>query len=373
MACKALLLAVSVVAIAAIVLATASFRRHWEIFLACGLMVIGNAAFPQWYLQGIERLRDSALIQAVTKVALALATVAMVRSANDVGIAAILLSVPQLVCVAVGFAMRKPLVPPGRYKPSAADIRASLGGSVHMFASNISTTLYGNTNTLILGLVCGERAVALYNLSQRLVQALQSIATPITQTVFPRASFLFAADRAKAWRLMSRTVRIILPAVGSAALVLAFFATDIAQILGGPSFADAAPLIRIAAITPVLISAFGLPAQIIMVSSGLTRQLLKDLHAGRKSESRHAAAAGNALRGNGRGGLPDHLRDARRDPDGHGGSGPLSRRQQDPWMTRTLAIRPALPSCWSTGTRGNIPSNVWTRSLPRNIPTCMFS
>ncbi len=272
-AAKIWLFAISSVVIAAIVICTPMFRHEWRTFLACSIMVIGNSAFPQWYLQGLERLKDAALIQASTKVIVALATFTFVNAPGDGWIAAAISSSPQLIGIAVAAALRKPILPEHFYRPSRVEIFASLKDSWHMFASSMATTLYGNTNALVLGLISGDGAVAIYNLAQRLVLAVQGAAVPLTQAIFPRASLLFARDNAQARRLMGKVVWTILPVIGTISLVLAIFAPEVVRLVGGRSYGDAAILVRIMAITPVLIAAGGLPAQIVIVSNGLTRKL----------------------------------------------------------------------------------------------------
>jgi O-antigen/teichoic acid export membrane protein len=270
---KALLLSISGIVIATIVVCTPMFRNQWPTFLACSLMVVGNSCFPQWYLQGLERLKDAALIQAGTKVVIVIATFTFIRAPSDGWLAAAITSSPQLLAVGVAAALHKSIAPEFFHRPNIAEIVASLKGSWHMFASGMATTLYGNTNALVLGLFCGEGAVAVYNLAQRLVTAVQAVAVPLTQAIFPRASLLFARDNAKARRLMGKLMLTILPLVGAVSLLLALFAPAIVRLVGGPSYGNAAALVRIMAITPVLIAAVALPAQIVIVSNGITRQL----------------------------------------------------------------------------------------------------
>jgi polysaccharide transporter, PST family len=272
-AAKILLLLTSLAIVAFVVSVTPSFRARWPIFLACSLMVVGNVAFPQWYLQGLERLKDSALIQASAKVVGAGAIFIFVRGPQDLWTAAVISSIPQLLGVGVAAALGKPMFPAMFYRPTWIEVRRALHASWHMFTSTVSTTLYATTTTLVLGLMAGEREVALYNLAVRLVAAVQSVASPLTQAVFPRASLLFDADPNAAWRLIKRMMRILLPAVGSCALLLGLLAPIIVRLVGGTPFADAVPLVRIMAILPVVLGVGGLPAQIILVGTGKTKEL----------------------------------------------------------------------------------------------------
>jgi polysaccharide transporter, PST family len=272
-AAKVLLLVTSLAIIAFVVSVTPSFRVQWPIFLACSLMVVGNVVFPQWYLQGLERLKDSALIQASAKVGSAGATFIFVRGPEDLWIAAVISSIPALLGVGIAAVLAKPLFPATFHRPTWIEVRAALHGSWDMFTSTVSTTLYGTTTTLVLGIMAGAREVALYNLAVRLVSALQSVASPLTQAVFPRASLLFRADPDAAWRLIKRMIRILLPGIGGCALLLGLLAPIIVRLVGGTSFVDAVPLVRIMAIVPVVLGVGGIPAQIILVATGKTKEL----------------------------------------------------------------------------------------------------
>lgn len=272
-ATKALLLFGTAAAVALVVLATPSFRQDWPIFAASGLLLIGNVAFPQWYFQGLERLREVALMQAIAKLAAAAGIVALVRSPDDRVIAAVILSAPQLLAVVGALVLRKPLAPAKFYRPTLHDIRSALSASRHMFTASISTTLFLHTNTFLLGVMRGPEAVALYSLATRLIGAMQAFVTPVAQAVFPRASLLFVQDRAQAWRLLKRIAWVLLPAIACASLLVAVFAPVIVKLLGGDTYSGVVDVLRILALVPVLVAIATLLAQTIMVNVGLTNQL----------------------------------------------------------------------------------------------------
>jgi O-antigen/teichoic acid export membrane protein len=273
MAAKACLLLLSGLLVAALVLAAPAFRRDWPVFAASFLIVPGNLLFPLWYLQGLERLKEVALVQAIAKCVVAASVVVLVRVPQDLLLAAVILSVPQLAAAAAGVCLGKRFAPAGFYRPSVAEIGAALRGSWHMFAAGLSTSLYQQTNTFVLGLMSGPGAVALYSLGTRVAGFAQSLAQPVIQATFPRASLLLAQRRPESWVLLRRIAWLLLPALALVGLLLAWYAPVVARLLGGPSYAGAAAVLRILAALPLLVTAAALLAQTIMVNLGLTRQL----------------------------------------------------------------------------------------------------
>jgi polysaccharide transporter, PST family len=272
---KTLLMIASLLIVTIIILATPAFRSQWPVFLASGLLVIGNVAFPQWYFQGLERLRDVAVVQAVSKCVVAASVVLLVHGTRDTWIAALIMAAPQLAGAAAAMCLRMPLAPAIFYRPTASDIMAALRHSGHMFASTLSTTLYLHTNTIVLGLVSGEREVALYSIGTKFVGLLQGLANPIVQAIFPRASLLFARNPEQAWALLWRAARWVLPAIAVAALLVGVFAPALVRIIGGPSYSDAATVVRIMAAIPLLTTIAAALTQFVMINIGLSRQLFR--------------------------------------------------------------------------------------------------
>jgi polysaccharide transporter, PST family len=275
MAAKASLLLLCVILIGGAVAADATLRNHWQVFAACGFLVIGSSLFPAWYFQGMEKLKEAALIQAVAKCVITGCTFLLVRSPNDIVLAAFLMSSPQFIGVLVALALRIPLSPPNFYRPSIANVRDALKGSSDMFLSTASSSLYLYSNTFILGLMAGDRAVALYSLANRLVLAIQSLTAPVTQAVFPRASMLFASDPDQALRLVKRVAWLLFPAIAFASLLMFIFAPLIVTLFGSTNYSQAASVMRIMAPIPLLVTIASVLAQIVMVNLGLTKQLLR--------------------------------------------------------------------------------------------------
>jgi polysaccharide transporter, PST family len=274
-AAKSLLMLASLALLGLVILVTPTFRSQWPVFVASALLVAGNVAFPQWYFQGLERLRDVAIVQAVAKCVVAASVVVLVHGPGDAWVAALIMAAPQVAGAVAALCLRIPLVPSLFYRPTAADILAALRHSGHMFASIVSTTLYLHTNTIVLGLMCGEREVALYSIGTRLIGALQSVASPVVQAVFPRASFLFAHQPEQAWALVKRAAHWALPAIALASLAVAVFAPFVVRVIGGSQYADAAGVLRIMAAIPLLVTIAAALSQIVMINIGLSKQLFR--------------------------------------------------------------------------------------------------
>ncbi len=275
MAAKGILLLVSLVSIAIAVLVVPRLRQDWSVFAVCGLLVVGSALFPTWYFQGLERLREVAIVQAVAKCAITAMVFLLVRTPADKLIAAFLMSAPQLAGFAAAMILRLPTGPDRFHRPRLVEIRELLRTSLHMFLATASTSLYLHTNIFVLGLMAGERSVAYYSLGNRLVIAIQSLTTPVTQAVFPRTSFLFSVDPEAGWRLVRRVCTLVLPAIGLGCVLMVAAAPLIVHLFGGAQYGASVSIMRIMAPVPLLVTVAAILAQIVMVNLGLTASLLR--------------------------------------------------------------------------------------------------
>jgi PST family polysaccharide transporter len=273
MAAKLVLLTISLLIIAAVVALTPRFRHDWPIFVASTLILLGNVAFPQWYFQGLEKLKDVAIVQAIAKCVATAAAIFLVRTPSDIWLAAVILASPQLLAAVVTGLLGKQLMPTIMYWPRKQEVEAALRESWHLFTASVATTLYLHTNTIVLGLICGERAVALYSVASKIVSAIQGLVVPVTQSVFPRASLLFSENRERAWWLLRRVALIVLPVISILCLLIGVLASPVVHLLGGTEYADAARVLKIMVIVPVLVTIAVLLSQLVMVNIGLTRQL----------------------------------------------------------------------------------------------------
>jgi len=91
--------------------------------------------------------------------------------------------------------------------------------------------------------------------------------------VFPRFSRLFAVQRNEAWHLLRQVGKILLPAMAVIGLVIGVFAPLIIRMVAGDGYREAVPVLRIMAVLPVLVTSALMLAQLVMVNTGLSRQL----------------------------------------------------------------------------------------------------
>jgi O-antigen flippase len=105
--------------------------------------------------------------------------------------------------------------------------------------------------------------------------AVQSLASPATQVVYPRASYLFSVNPREAWHLVKRLASVLLPAIGIASLLMVILAGPIVSLIAGNAYAESISIVRVLAILPVVITAAAILGPVVMMNVNLSKQLMR--------------------------------------------------------------------------------------------------
>lgn len=182
---RAILTFVSFLAVIICVFAIPALKPHkLFIFLFFG-QVIGNALNPVWFFQGMEKMKFNTILHITTRLISILPLFIIVRQPDDYiyipifySFGAIIAGIMSLIFIHHSFGMKF-------YFTSIHEIWLTIFESSKFFLSRLSVSLYTNTNSFVLGLVCGNSAVGYYSLAEKIYVALNSVYGPINGAIFP--------------------------------------------------------------------------------------------------------------------------------------------------------------------------------------------
>ena len=241
------------------------------------LTVVGTVLTPTWYFQGTER---QTVLSGITIAVRALSVPAVflcVRSAQDVQLAAtISAGMPVIAGVlCMMFLYRDRQIDAFQFSPQA--LLQSLRDGWHLFISTASISLYGATNSVVLGLIAGPAAVGHYSAAEKLVQAAQGMLLPINQSVFPRVSRLFGESRESAFALIRKVLRVQGGIALGLSLLLIAAAPLLIRIVFGPQFETTIDVLRWLALLPFLVGLSNVLGVHTMIAMGMNRAVSRIL------------------------------------------------------------------------------------------------
>jgi PST family polysaccharide transporter len=158
------------------------FAAERPLLLINYLTVLGTVLTPTWYFQGTERQTVLSGITIAVRLISVPAVFMLVRSTQDLRTAVAISSglpvIGGVLCLA--FLFKDEQIDALRL--DGRDLIRVLQDGWHLFVSTASISLYGATNSVVLGLLAGNTAVGHYSAAEKLIQAAQGMLVPINQS-----------------------------------------------------------------------------------------------------------------------------------------------------------------------------------------------
>lgn len=247
------------------------FSDNKSLYLAGAGLLLGNALTPLWYLNGLEKIRESATIQILVKLLALPFIFILVKENSDTQTYLLINSASSVV---VGMFTMYWIHQSGAITwrvPHLHDIRTVIKQDFHLFTSTLWANLNGSVIPTVLGIAGGPTELGYYNIAERAKSAAITILHPITHALFPRMCYLFSTDPAQARRLLKRSGMAMFALSGSMSGMLLLFPSSILGLLGGHDFSNGESALAWLAFTPVLTTASAFIIHQVLVPSGDTQ------------------------------------------------------------------------------------------------------
>lgn len=248
---KLFLAPLATLALLAIFLTLPSLHDAWRLCAAATALVWLRGFDPLWYFLGIERVPRAVTVQILGKLGATAATFALVRAPEDAWLVIALQAAGAALSTAILTGWMRQDAP--RQVPRWRDARAAMSDGVTLFGFRAATGLFATANVLVGGALLATPALAAFAAADRLVRAAIGTLHPLSQVVLPRVAAQRAAG-GSASALIARSMRVtgglglLIGAVTFAAAPL------IVQLLLGPGYEGAVPLLRALAVLPPLVA-----------------------------------------------------------------------------------------------------------------------
>ncbi|MCS4238343.1 PST family polysaccharide transporter [Myroides gitamensis] len=182
---KGIFLLISLLVITGIVLCVPSFYEYKEIYALSSLMLIGYALFPEWFFQGIEKMRYITYLNLGIKAFFTICIFVFIQSEEDYWIYPLLQGAGFIGAGIIGqyLLMRK-------YKlkliwlPKKIIID-TIKNNFPLFINQFVPTLYNNTSTFLLGVLGTKSLVGMYQAILTIVNLAVTIIDVFSRVFFP--------------------------------------------------------------------------------------------------------------------------------------------------------------------------------------------
>ncbi len=225
-----------------------------QLILISSLSALGGALLPQWFFQGIEKLKGISLIQLVIKSTCYLSLFWVVVDGSDLYKAAIIIALINVLSAIFTFPfLTKELSFIEIEKPKAKEVFNQLKSGWHVFISVAAISLYSVANAAIIGIFVSYKDLAVFHVGERIVRGLQSLYSPISSALFPYVS-LIAKKSVNELNKINRNVAILF---GSIFIMLGIFILIMSEWIVvnffGPEFIASISIVKIMAFLPFFV------------------------------------------------------------------------------------------------------------------------
>lgn len=239
----------------------------WLYILAFWVCIL-DVVFPQWFFQGIEKMKFITLISLAARVVFVLLIFVLIRGKEDVLWFPISNLIGALVSGAVSFYLI--------YKegvrlifPSFRIIKDYVKESYHFFLSNVLIQIYVASNKLIIGHFLGMSALAYYDLAEKIVNLVRMPQNIISQVAFPRISATKSVSFVKKLFKISTLMNVVLYSL------LFAFGRYLVLFLGGEAMLEALPVVFILGLYVPIVGISNVLGILILIPFGYKREFTR--------------------------------------------------------------------------------------------------
>tara|TARA_B100001250_G_scaffold213982_1_gene183547 strand:- start:28393 stop:29691 length:1299 start_codon:yes stop_codon:yes gene_type:complete len=185
MSIKFMLIGISFTILSIIIFSFENFSNNIDLYYLTFLWVIGQALFPIWYFQGLEKMKYITIVNITSKLIFTIAIFIFIQNEADYilvpilnGLGFIIGGVLSLWIVHKDFNQRFQI-------QSFKILIIYFKDSSQFFLSRLSSVGYSNVNTFLSGILLSPVFVTYYYLADKAASVILTLFNPVVQTIYP--------------------------------------------------------------------------------------------------------------------------------------------------------------------------------------------
>lgn len=233
----------SLIVFSIIIFSVPYLRNNWALLFICFSQTLTNIIFPQWYFQGLQKMRIVTYVQLGLKLISLPFIFLTIHTSNDINAFALIASITSIAggfgaAVIIRFydRIRIQLMPFGAVKKWFAE-------ATPFFLSSSASLIKEQSVAILIGVFFGMKDVAIYDLANKIVAVPRLLLTSINGALFPNIVSKFSTALIK--KILRYQVYLCLFIIG----LIALFGKWVLLLMGGVSLVGSYPLAIILSVT----------------------------------------------------------------------------------------------------------------------------
>lgn len=212
-------------------------RENTIVLLFSFLLVPGHILFPDWFFQGIEKMKYTTIFNIAVKFAFTIAVFFVIKEESDYIYQPLLTSIGYIVSGIIACIIIRNKWGVKLYAPNFKMIIQYLKKSFDIFIGNLFPTMYNNFSIVLLGALGSPTSNGLYDGGNKFITVIQQFIAIIGRTFYP---FLNRrSDKHSQYAILHLSI------AGAASLFLFFIAPLLIHLFLTPEFEESKYVLRI--------------------------------------------------------------------------------------------------------------------------------
>jgi len=228
-------------------------RADWEVYALTFGMVVGQALFPVWFFQGMERMKYVALLNIGTKIIFTACIFLFVNTKEDYYLVPLInssgyifMGVYSLYIISKDYGIKFKI-------QEKKSIIYQLKEGWYIFYSSMAISFYTISVTFLLGLLTNNKTVGYYSAAENIIKAVHALYAPVSQSLYPFLSKVIDSSKSKGIYVIRRVLLLL----GSVMLVVSsivfILSEQIVLLILGAQYSDSIVIVKILAFLPFIV------------------------------------------------------------------------------------------------------------------------
>ena len=248
---KFFLILTGLVILSAIVFFFDKLSEHWEVYYLTFGIVIGQALFPIWFFQGMEKMKYISILNILAKSIFLLAIFIFVKTPEDYYLVPLFNALGFITAGIISlFYIYKNFGVSFKWQKMERLIHYLKTGW-HVFISRMAVVFYTSSNILVLGLFTDNVMVGYYAIAEKIIGAISSLGGMLNQVFFPYLAKVKTKSSIEYYKKFNYVLKVIIGLMLLVTLFLYLLAPWMIEVLSGKRIEETIDVLRILAITVI--------------------------------------------------------------------------------------------------------------------------
>lgn len=182
---KSFLALIGFLTLCVLILTIPLMRENSVVLLFTYLLIPGHILFPEWFFQGMEKMKYSTLFNLAIKFAFTIAIFFVIKTKEDYIYQPLLTSLGYIVSGIIAYFIIRNKWGVRFQRPDIKTIIRYLKGSFDIFIGNLFPTMYNNFSVVLLGAIGSPTANGLFDGGNKFINVAQQFMSIIGRTFYP--------------------------------------------------------------------------------------------------------------------------------------------------------------------------------------------